>query len=419
MVINISLLDLLTGGKSSEATADEQQALQDIQNVQAPTQAQLTLPQLQQYVNAGQMTPAQAQAVLQQQSAMNGVEADPATTEAEMTALNQMQEVAGDSGMTPQMKAQITAATDAANTNTQGERASILDSAAQKGIPTSLMAQASEEAAAGQDAQTANLAGTQAAGQAETNALTAMSNAGTLAGNVNAQEFSQEEQKAAAQNAINQWNAQNQTQNNQFNAANQQQANEFNTQTNQAVSNANTQDANARTQYNAAVPETVYNNAMNQAEAEAGVNEQQANTATGQGEQNATEIAALTGASGSFLGIGPGGKQPQNLTSTTQQAPQANDASSGGGFPTGEVNAATGGNVPGKASVPGDSQRNDKVRALLSPGEVVVPRTIAHDPDRVKQFVAHLLKQPKPIKPPHPDDLHAMIEALNRRREAA
>lgn len=35
-----------------------------------------------------------------------------------------------------------------------------------------------------------------------------------------------------------------------------------------------------------------------------------------------------------------------------------------------------GGNVPGKAQTPGDSLKNDKVPALLSPGEVVVPRSV-------------------------------------------
>lgn len=420
----MSLLDLLTGGKSSEASGDLTQALGTVQDVQDPTAAQLTLPQLQQYVNAGLMTPAQAQAVMQQQSAMNGVNADPATTEAEMTALNQMQEVAGDNGMTPQMRAQIAAATNAANTNTQGERASILDSAAQRGIPTSLMGEASQEAAAGQDAQTANLVDTQAAGTAEQNALTAMANGGNLAGEINNQEFSQGAQKAAATNAINQWNAQNQTNVNEANAGRVQQANEFNTQTNQAVSNANTQNANARTQYNAAVPQTVYNNAMEKANAEAGINEDQAGLATGQGQQTAGAISGLINMATpaiSFMGMGVNPHSGGGVDASggqQAQAPQANDASSGG-FPTGEANAATGGNVPGKADVPGDSQRNDKVRALLSPGEVVVPRTIAHNPDRVKQFVAHLLKQPKPIKPMHPDDLHGMMEALSRRREAA
>lgn len=41
---------------------------------------------------------------------------------------------------------------------------------------------------------------------------------------------------------------------------------------------------------------------------------------------------------------------------------------------------AEGGKVPGYASQPGDSQKNDKVAALLSPGEMVMPRTIVNDP---------------------------------------
>lgn len=388
----MSLLDLLTGGKSSEADEDLQKGLADIQNVQTPTAAELTLPQLQQYVNAGLMTPAQAKAAIQEQSAMNGINADPATTEAEMTALGQMQDVAGDAGMTPEMRAQLLAATNTANTNTAGARGSILDSAAQRGMPTNLMSTAAQLAASGQDAQTANMAGTQAAGQAEQNALMAMANSGQLAGNINQQQFSQGAQKAQAQNAINQWNAQNQTQNNQFNAQNQQAANMYNTQNAQNISGANTGLANERTQYNAQVPETVFNNQMQKAGAEAGVSEQQANQATAAGQQQAGLIGGIIGGA-SQMGASAMAPTP--------------------------IYADEGAIVPGKAEVPGDSKRNDKVHAMLSPGEVVVPRSISHDPDRVKQFVTHLMRQPKPIKPMHPDDLHGIMEAMSRRREGA
>jgi len=47
--------------------------------------------------------------------------------------------------------------------------------------------------------------------------------------------------------------------------------------------------------------------------------------------------------------------------------------------------------VPGKASVKGDSLKNDKVKALLSPGEIVIPRSIAQSEDaprRAAMFVA-------------------------------
>lgn len=40
---------------------------------------------------------------------------------------------------------------------------------------------------------------------------------------------------------------------------------------------------------------------------------------------------------------------------------------------------AQGGTVPGKATMPGDSAKNDTVPALLSPGEVVIPRSMLQD----------------------------------------
>ena len=54
--------------------------------------------------------------------------------------------------------------------------------------------------------------------------------------------------------------------------------------------------------------------------------------------------------------------------------------------------AAHGGRIPGKANVPGDSNKNDTVPTMLSPGEIVIPRSVAHDPEKAKEFVDHLLK---------------------------
>ena len=50
-----------------------------------------------------------------------------------------------------------------------------------------------------------------------------------------------------------------------------------------------------------------------------------------------------------------------------------------------------GGLVPGRAAVPGDSPTNDTVAARLSPGEVVLPRTVAQaGPQAAYDFVAAL-----------------------------
>ncbi len=54
----------------------------------------------------------------------------------------------------------------------------------------------------------------------------------------------------------------------------------------------------------------------------------------------------------------------------------------------------SGGHVPGKPKVPGNSYKNDTVKALLSPGEVVIPNSVMQSRDPVRgaaQFVQSVL----------------------------
>lgn len=54
---------------------------------------------------------------------------------------------------------------------------------------------------------------------------------------------------------------------------------------------------------------------------------------------------------------------------------------------------AEGGMIDGKAPVPGDSEKNDIVPARLSPGEMVIPRSVvAKGPDAVREFALKLLR---------------------------
>lgn len=66
-----------------------------------------------------------------------------------------------------------------------------------------------------------------------------------------------------------------------------------------------------------------------------------------------------------------------------------------GGAGAAFAGAAHGGVVGGKANAPGDSSSNDTVPTMLSPGEIVVPRSMAHDPEKAKDFIDHLLKDKK------------------------
>jgi hypothetical protein len=57
---------------------------------------------------------------------------------------------------------------------------------------------------------------------------------------------------------------------------------------------------------------------------------------------------------------------------------------------------AAGGKVPGKAEVAGDDPRNDKVPAVLSAGEIVLPRSVTQDEDaaeKSKRFVAAIQRK--------------------------
>lgn len=387
----MGLLDIFTGGKSGDASESMRKALNEIGQVKAPSQEQLTLPQLQQYVEMGIMTPAQAKAYLIEGNAYDKATGSQAAREAEMTALNQLQDVAKSKGMTPQLEARMIEAMSAANTNTQGQRASIMDQMAQRGIPTSLFGAAAQMAAAGQDAESAKLAGAKAVSDAEDRALSAMSASGNLSGNMEQQTFNEQAQKAAAQNAISQWNAANQTQGSQFNAANEQQAGMYNAQNKQNVSNANTGNANYRTQYNAEIPQKMFNNSMEKANAMAGTYSKEANLNHEQGKQNAGITSGIIDMASNGIAKGFGG-QPKPMY------------------------AADGAVVPGKAEVHGDSPKNDTVHARLSPGEIVLPRSVAmsnNAPDKAKAFVSHLMTQ-KRRGPVHPRAVDDMIDALSR-----
>lgn len=59
------------------------------------------------------------------------------------------------------------------------------------------------------------------------------------------------------------------------------------------------------------------------------------------------------------------------------------------------MNMKSGGKVAGKAKVAGDSPKNDTVPAMLSPGEIVVPRSHAMDPEKAAAFARSVAMRSK------------------------
>jgi hypothetical protein len=83
---------------------------------------------------------------------------------------------------------------------------------------------------------------------------------------------------------------------------------------------------------------------------------------------------------------------------------------------------AKGGKVPGKAQIPGDSVKNDTVKTMLSPGEMVIPRSVMQSKDpaeAAKAFVAQKLKEKsKDGSGDAKKDFHmALKKAISSRKE--
>ncbi len=458
----MALLDFLTGGKSGDAEAAQKAALAALQNVQTPTAESLTLPELQQYAAAMNMTPAQMQAFLQQSNAFNNQNIDQTGTSAQKQALSQLADVAnaGPEG-TATSRAQVEQINQDQARNLAGQRGAIDQQAQARGVPPGLLQAALAQTQAGQGAQDAHMAALGAQSNAYQQALNAMAQGGALGGQLQGQQNSQANTVAQAQNAMQQFNAANQQAASATNAGYQQQANATNTQNANDTSRANTGLANQRTQYNAQVPQTVFQDQFQKASGIANQNNNLANTYTNQGQQSAGIFSGLLGA-GATLAGGPAGGAAAGMLgsgagSNSKSIPAANNpssyiqdawspssytgyssggevdfsgpdvqfedsvpgpdyapdiyngndgrihlgesylASQGGMMPQDETCMKSGGPVPGQAQVPGDSPKNDTVHARLSPGEFVVPRSVVQN---------------------HPEDIATLLAAMKHMRGA-
>lgn len=426
----MSLLDTFTGGKNKSAEDALKRAESYFSNIQAPTQAQLTLPQLQQYIEAGVMTPAEAQAYLQQNNAYSDQNINQTGTDAEMQALNRLSEVANADEMgTPAEQAAMDAAEQNMNRSVGGQRGAIEQAMAARGTPYALIQGALENQAVGQDAQQAHMDAVNAQGQAYEAAVNAMAQGGALGGQIQGQQNAQANTVAAAQNAMQQFNAANQQQVSQFNAGNQQAANMANAANKQQVSNNNVGNTNARTQYNANLPQQMFNNDMSKAQGMAGAASNIGNLYQKEGQQNAGITAGLINTATSFIPK-PTGASSQGSSFTPQNPTEANfndqyqKGYAHGGIVDhdhsvcmahGGICMADGGEVPGQAMFPGDTTMNDTVHADLSPGEAVIPRsTVQDNPDAVMSLLGD--QQTDVIDP---TDVATLLKALKAIRTGA
>lgn len=403
----MSLLDVLTGGKSGNATDAEKAALAAMSGVQTPTTAQLSLPELQQYAVSQNMSPAQMQAFLQANNALSTENTDQTGTAAQKAALSQLAGVAnqGAAGNATEQAQQSQIQQDMGRT-LAGQRGAIDQQAQARGVAPGLLQAALSQQNAGQDLQNANQAALAAQSGNYQTALNAMAQGGNLGQGLQGQQNTQANTVAGAQNAMQQFNAANQQSAAASNQNAQQQANQYNTGMANQVGQQNTGLANERTKYNAQVPETVFNNQMQKATGVAGANQNMAQNDTNQGNQLMGIYGAGLGAAGDFA---------------APASTLVKGAAHGGmiesccpGMSQGGMCMVHGGKVPGKAPLPGDHRANDIVPARLSPGEAVIPRsTVQQNPNIVHQLLAQSQQQDAGH---HPADVAALLQAMKHLR---
>lgn len=423
----MGMLDFLTGGSNEDAASALRQAQAYLENVKTPTIQELTLPQLQQYVQAGLMTPAQMEAYLQKDNAYATEKADQTGTSAQIQAINQLSDVAnsGANG-TPVEQAQQAKTIQDMNQAVAGQRGAIEQAAQARGTPQGLIQAALSNQTAGQEAQQGYQNSLQSQAQAYQAAVDAMSKGSAAGQALQGQQNTQANTVAGAANAMQQFNAANQQSAAAANAANQQQANLVNMANKQDVSNQNTGLANTRMQYNAQVPETVFQNQFQKATGQANVAGQQANQATQAGQQEAGLWGGIIGA-GATLAGGPVAGIAAKKAFDSSQGPKTgvqNAAHGGiilsheGCYHDGGICMDDGGMVPGEAKMDGDSLQNDTVTAKLSPGEAVIPRSSVQDnmPQVLDLMAGGGQGSSQPVDP---QDVATLLQAMRMLRGAA
>jgi hypothetical protein len=277
----------ITNNSQSEAAMNA--AMGMMSAVQLP---ELSPIQLQQLVSSGEFTPEQAQAYQLQQSKMQDVYVDPKLKQAQMLALQNLQDI-GANGMTAEDRAKLSQIQTQEDTALRGQREALAQNAAMRGMGGSGIDLMNQQMATQEGANRIAARDTDVAAQSQQAKMQALQQAGQLAGNMSSQDWQQQAAKAQAADAINQFNTQNRQQVSMANVGTRNQANAQNLAERQRLSDANVQLANQSRQYNASIPQQQFQNALGKAGGMANLYGNQANMYQQQGAQNMQTLGGL------------------------------------------------------------------------------------------------------------------------------
>jgi len=300
------LNNLQSGGLQDKAIEMLKGGGNVIAGVNSPN-LQALIPQLSLQVMQGLMTPAEAQAALQEASGMNNVNTDAASLQGQRDALSRLSQIGTDGGMTDADRAALAQTMNQTSAKTAQDRAAQIQQMQMQGNAGTGTELAARLSGVQSGANANAMAGAQTAQSAQARALAAIQ-AG-MQGNsaLNTSQFDQQARKAQAQDAVNNFNA---TARNSMNLANQgaqQAANMANFNTRNTIEGTNTGIRNQQATMPLQVANQQFANDMtratNASKAQIGAGSAIAKMAGEQmarsGNAAATAPAATTGSSGS------------------------------------------------------------------------------------------------------------------------
>lgn len=249
----------LLGGDDQDPNAYMKEVLRQAEGIPLPILKEY-YPEM--YKVVAQFNPELETAVNLGPSEMQGIATDPAQRQAQINALSRLQEIGAQGGLTAQDRARQAQIQMDINSNLKGNQDAIMQNLAARGMGGGMTEmvnrQLGAQAAANRQAQL----GMETKAQAEARALDALMRAGGMAGQMQAQDFSQAAQKAQAADIVNRFNAQNQQGVLQRNVGNKNAGNMYNTQMQQGVANQNTGLSNQAQQYNIGLPQQQFQNQL-------------------------------------------------------------------------------------------------------------------------------------------------------------
>jgi hypothetical protein len=365
-------------------------AIKQLMDLGAPPDTAKALV-LKQYQSAGNLTPEMEQYIKTGPSAVAGITEDPKLKEQQMSALNLLSQRASG-GLNPEDRAKFADLQEEVSRDNNARQQALIQQYQQRGMGGSgaelAAALSNQQSGANQAAK----AGRDVAASASQNALQAALQSGQLGSQIRGQDFSVNQARASASDEMNRFNTQNQMQQQARNVANANQAQAANLQNQQQLGNANTQMANSETSRQNQAQVDDWNNKVRLASIKSGAYQSQANDFAKRAQDTTNQMGAIGGALGQGAAALFGGPAAAAKPKTVAGGPMDNSGGMFGGETFGTP-AASGGLVPGTAFMSNDSPINDTVPATLSPGEIVLPRSImnSHNPgDVAKKFVDYV-----------------------------